>query len=290
MADVSSTPDSQPLSNGEASSSTASTKSSLTPYDRARIEEKRQKAILLRKSRVVSHPYLKPLVENIKTTSGSTFNDQGTKFIDTGGGFLIEEEEFCSESSGKVNLVKEPAPILESDRPSCLECEKEFADSYLLKTFDHPVCDGCRDQDEKHTLITKTDAKNEYLLKDCDLEKREPPLKFIVRKNPHNVRWGEMKLYLHLQVEKRALEVWGTEEKLAEEKELREEKRVKSKIKKYQNNMKALRMNVRSSLFNKTTAAAAHEHTFGAETYNADDDDYTRTCTSCGFSETFEKM
>lgn len=42
------------------------------------------------------------LVENIKTTSGSTFNDQGTKFIDTGGGFLIEEEEFCSESSGKV--------------------------------------------------------------------------------------------------------------------------------------------------------------------------------------------
>lgn len=57
-----------------------------------------------------------------------------------------------------------------------------------------------RDNEEKHSLITRTDAKNEYLLKDCDLDKREPILKFIVRKNPHNVRWGEMKLYLHHQV------------------------------------------------------------------------------------------
>jgi DNA-repair protein complementing XP-A cells len=31
-------------------------------------------------------------------------------------------------------------------------------------------------------------------LKDCDLDKREPALRFIVRKNPHNRRWGEMKL------------------------------------------------------------------------------------------------
>jgi DNA repair protein len=58
----------------------------------------------------------------------------------------------------------------------------------------------CRDNEEKHRLITKTDAKNLYLLKDCDLEKRDPPLKFIVKKNPHNAHWGSMKLYLELQV------------------------------------------------------------------------------------------
>jgi DNA excision repair protein len=50
-------------------------------------------------------------------------------------------------------------------------------------------------------LITKTDSKEVYLLKDCDLEKREPPLKFIVKKNPHNVNWGNMKLYLEIQVQ-----------------------------------------------------------------------------------------
>lgn len=40
-----------------------------------------------------------------------------------------------------------------------------------------------------------------------------------------------MKLYLHLQIEQRALEVWGSEEKLIEEKEKRDLKREESKIK-----------------------------------------------------------
>lgn len=57
-----------------------------------------------------------------------------------------------------------------------------------------------RDADDKHKLITKTEAKQEYLLNDCDLEKREPALKFIVKKNPHHSQWGDMKLYLKLQV------------------------------------------------------------------------------------------
>lgn len=42
-----------------------------------------------------------------------------------------------------------------------------------------PVCDGCQEtgKDGKHELITKTDAKNTFLLKDHDLDKREPELK-----------------------------------------------------------------------------------------------------------------
>lgn len=50
-----------------------------------------------------------------------------------------------------------------------------------------------------------------------------------------------------------------------------------------------LRMTVRSSLYDKT-ASASHKHAFGTETYNEEDDDYTRICTTCGFKETFEKM
>lgn len=57
-----------------------------------------------------------------------------------------------------------------------------------------------RDPEEAHRLITKTEAVKEYLLKDCDLDKRDPPLKCIKRKNPHNSNWGEMKLYLQIQV------------------------------------------------------------------------------------------
>ena len=57
-----------------------------------------------------------------------------------------------------------------------------------------------RDNEDKHSLIAKTEAKQLYLLKDVDFDQREPILKHLVRKNPHNPRWGEMKLYLKLQV------------------------------------------------------------------------------------------
>lgn len=57
-----------------------------------------------------------------------------------------------------------------------------------------------RDNEEKHKLISRTEAKQNYLLKDCDLDLREPPLRFVLKKNPHNPRWGDMKLYLKLQV------------------------------------------------------------------------------------------
>lgn len=53
--------------------------------------------------------------------------------------------------------------------------------------------------DDKYSLITRTDARQEYLLKDCDLDLREPILRYILRKNPLNPNWGDMKLYLRLQ-------------------------------------------------------------------------------------------
>lgn len=49
-------------------------------------------------------------------------------------------------------------------------------------------------------MIAKTEAKKEYLLKDCDFDIRKPPLRFVSKKNPHNPRYGDMKLYLKLQV------------------------------------------------------------------------------------------
>lgn len=134
-----------------------------------------------------------------------------TKLIDSGGGFLIEQEVITDaakpEHGEQPDVVEEILPI-PVNYEKCEECSEQFIESYLFKNFDFSVCDKCRDPDEKHSLITRTEAKNEYLLKDCDFDRREPPLKCIVRKNPHNVRWGEMKLYLHFQVEKRALEVW----------------------------------------------------------------------------------
>lgn len=117
--------------------------------------------------------------------------------------------------------MEEEAPIIVGDKTTCEECDELFLDSFLLKTYDHAVCDKCKDMDVQHKLISKTEAKNIYQLKDVDIDKREPILKFISRKNPHNPRWGEMKLYLCLQVERRAMDIHGSLEKIEE---IRDEK------------------------------------------------------------------
>lgn len=174
-----------------------------------------------------------------------------------------------------------------SDKLLCEECGKEFLESYLHNHFDAAVCDNCR-KNEKYDMITKTDAKNKYMMKDADFDVREPPLKFILRKNPHNPRWGDMKLFLETQVKARALEVWGDQEKLEEAKDHRTVNKEKAKQKKFDKRVKELRMAVRSSLWRKEIAG--HEHVYGEETYNDDDDEYSKTCTTCGHVMTYEKM
>lgn len=49
-----------------------------------------------------------------------------------------------------------------------------------------------------------------------------------------------------------------------------------------------LRMNVRSSLY--TRATKTHEHEYGEEVYLPDEDEYSRTCKTCGHSYTYDKM
>ena len=84
------------------------------------------------------------------------------------------------------------------------------------------------------------------------------------------------------------MEIWGTEEALEEEIEKRLEKRENLKKKKFQNRMKELRMNVRSSLY--TRATQNHVHEYGEEVYHEDDDEYSKTCTTCGHSYRYDKM
>ncbi|XP_013403478.1 DNA repair protein complementing XP-A cells homolog isoform X2 [Lingula anatina] len=255
----------------------------LSATQRARIERNRQRALLLKQSRLTSRPY----------TTGKEDNDVigkvkvPGKVIDTGGGFLLEEED-QQEAASTVKIAHPPAPVISTDLLICNECSKEFMDSFLYSHFEEFVCDKCRDNEEKHSLITKTDAKNKYLLKDADFDRREPSLRFIVKKNPHNNRWGEMKLYLESQVYKRAMEVWGSEEKIEEAQERRAENREKQQQKKFDKKVQALRKAVRSSLWTKELGN--HEHEFGEEVYDEDNDTYNKTCKSCGHIMSYEKM
>lgn len=78
------------------------------------------------------------------------------RIIDSGGGFLIEEDDSVPV---KVKKVEEPAPVLAGELNICLDCDTPFLDSYLLNTYNYSVCDKCRDSEDKHSVITKTQAK-----------------------------------------------------------------------------------------------------------------------------------
>ncbi|XP_063770735.1 DNA repair protein complementing XP-A cells isoform X2 [Pseudophryne corroboree] len=243
----------------------------------AKIERNRQRALMLKQARLASRPY--------PTGDGISAVKAPPRVVDSGGGFFIEEEE--TEEKIVENVVHQPGPVLEFDYLFCEECGKDFMDSYLSNNFDLAVCDSCKDTEEKHKLITRTEAKKEYLLKDCDIDKREPVLKYILKKNPHNTHWGDMKLYLKLQIVKRSLEVWGTEEAIEEAKEARQENRDKMNQKKFDKKVKELRRAVRSSLWKKE--ASGHQHEFGLEEH-VEEDMYKKACITCGYELNYERM
>lgn len=215
-------------------------KNKLTATQLARIERQRLRARALRDSR--------PLLRNEDKPAP-------VPTLGCGGGFLPEETH-------ELNAVVAPcAPLVHpGHQPHCLHCGRPFPQSFLYDNFDYSICDECRDTEGEHALMTRTEAKNEYLLKDCDLDSREPPLRCLRRRNPHSARFGDMRLYLRAQLQERALQVWGSHAAL----------------------------DVRSSLY--TPQRAAHEHEFGPETHDARADVYSRSCLSCGHTQSYEKM
>ncbi|KAK2865510.1 hypothetical protein Q7C36_001566 [Tachysurus vachellii] len=250
----------------------------LTPFMLAKIERNRQRALMLRQAR---------LTTRLSAGEGATAT-KIAKTIDSGAGFFIEEDEE-EDKQQATRVVHKPAPVMEPDYLVCDECTKPFMESYLSNSFDLSVCDKCRDSELKHKLISRTEAKQLFLLKDCDLDQREPPLRFILRKNPHNPRWGDMKLYLKSQVVARSLEVWGSEEALEEAQESREENREVQKQKRFNKKVKELRRAVRSSVFRKDTGV--HQHEYGEEELlDEDEDQYRKVCKTCGHQLTYEKM
>lgn len=244
----------------------------LSAAQRARIERNRLRARALRDAR----PALVPLAAATRSVP------------DTGGGFIPDEDEEAGGDGARV--VAPPAPLVHpGEQPRCEECARPFPQSYLFDAFGHSVCDACRDDADRHALITRTEAKTGYLLKDCDLDSRPPPLRCVRRRNPHSARYGDMRLYLRSQVEARALEVWGSEERLEEEHARRRDGAARLKLARSERRLRALRMDVRSSLYDRSHAT--HAHSFGPEQRLGDDEDtYSRECLTCGFQETYEKM
>eukprot|EP01147_Barroeca_monosierra_P002998 gene2998-5787_t len=224
----------------------------------------------------------------------------GIAFRDTNAGFLIEEDK--EQLDDLDDTPKRAKHVIQEDPPEslpsypnalkCRDCEQEFTSSFLQKNFGLPVCNICRKvyRDGKYSLITKTTAKQDYLLRESELTIESGGLRCVERENPNSKSYNKMKLYLRCQVEAIAFKHFGGWEGLEAEHERREADQQAKKQERHARNMTKLRKQALASRWLDTQKKHEHEYPKELEVYNADNDEYTKKCSVCGFEVRFEKI
>lgn len=158
----------------------------------------------------------------------------------------------------------------------CRECgslEIDWQWDELLRT---QVCYTCKEKfPERYSLLTKTEAKEDYLLTDPEL-RDEALLPHLEKPNPHKSHWHPMALYLRYQVEAYAFsdQKWGSAEALDEEFNRRQVETRERKEKKFKSKLNELKKRTRVDAYKRargggggefgdTIGNGRHEHTWG---------------------------
>ncbi|KAH0133329.1 DNA repair protein, partial [Aureobasidium melanogenum] len=177
-----------------------------------------------------------------------------SKMTDTKGGFLTAEDDPHNRALHTPNQEQKPANMtlkewekaqlikkLKNERAGpyepglsalggakeqkkCRECGTLEIDWKWDDVFGCQVCKACQEKfPDKYSLLTKTEAREDYLLTDPEL-KDEQLLPRLEKPNPHKSTWNNMMLYLRYQVEEYAFsdKKWGSPEALDEEFEKRQ--------------------------------------------------------------------
>lgn len=178
----------------------------------------------------------------------------------------------------------------------CRECGNLDIDFKWFEILKCAVCNNCKDKfPEKYSLLTKTEAREDYLLTDPEL-KDEELLPHLERPNPHKSTWNNMMLYLRYQVEEYALNTkWGSGEKLDEEFERRETEKKKRKEDKFKSKLQELKKRTRVEAYRRSrkgagggnfgddiTGSGKHTHVWGRAVDNPETGIPVKTCVECG--------
>ena len=247
-----------------------------------------------------------------------------SKMTDTKGGFLTVEDDPHNKALHAPSADEKPAhmtlkewerhqllkklreqrtgpfePGISADKEknqTCRECGSLEVDWKWLDIFGCAVCNPCKDvHPEKYSLLTKTEAKEDYMLTDPEL-KDEELLPHLERPNPHKSTWNNMMLFLRYQVEEYAFnKKWGSAEKLDEAYEKREEEKKRRKNEKFKNKLQELKKRTRVEAYKRSKQAGGgggdfgddmnkggkHVHTWGRPVEN-DEGLGVKTCVECG--------
>lgn len=167
----------------------------------------------------------------------------------------------------------------EGDQKTCFDCGSLEVDWKWVEVFKCRVCNKCKEaKPEKYSLLTKTEAREDYLLTDPELRDAEL-LPHLERPNPHRSTWNNMMLYLRYQVEAHAVKKWGGLEELDKEFERRTGERKRRRDEKFRVKLRELKRKTRVESWKKK-AVGKHEHVWGAAVTKGEE--CVRTCEECG--------
>ena len=248
-----------------------------------------------------------------------------SKMTDTKGGFLSHEDDPHNKALHALRPDEKPAhmtmkewerlQLLRSLREQkagpfepglsvlkreenklCRECGSLEIDWKWEEILGCAICTPCKEKHpDKYSLLTKTEAKEDYLLTDPELRDEEL-LPHLERPNPHKSTWNNMMLYLRYQVEEYAFSAkkWGSSEKLDEEYSRREDEKKKRKDDKFRSKLNELKKKTRVEAYRRSRREGQggkfgddvgrdgkHEHTWGRPMDNEDGVPVKR-CADCG--------
>ncbi|KAI8329526.1 XPA protein C-terminus-domain-containing protein [Chlamydoabsidia padenii] len=185
----------------------------------------------------------------------------------TKGGFIVDPV-----TEEKVNRFKEQATKIQpmliysldpATAPKCKDCDSLNVDSVFYQVFHLCVCNDCKEKyPEKYSLITKTEAREDYLLTDPELKDKDL-LPHWSKPNPRKSTWNNMMLYVREMVEEYAFKKWGGSEGLDAEYERRESQKKEKKDKKFKEKLADLRRRTMTSTWERKRQQGSHKHEFG---------------------------
>ncbi|KAJ5981045.1 DNA repair protein rad14 [Penicillium waksmanii] len=251
-----------------------------------------------------------------------------SKMTDTKGGFLTQEDDpFNKQLHASEERDNKPANMTQkewerhqllqtlrrnregpfepglsvlddkSQQKTCRECGSLEIDWKWEEMLHCCICHACKDKfPEKYSLLTKTEAKEDYLLTDPELRDEEL-LPRLEKPNPHKSTWNNMMLYLRYQVEEYAFssKKWGSTEALDAEFERREEDKKKRREAKFKTKLQDLKKRTRVEAYRRNRQGASggqfgddlasnrkHVHQWGRLVENPETGIGVKTCVDCG--------
>ena len=186
-------------------------------------------------------------------------------------------------------------PTKKEENKICRECGSLEIDWKWEDYFKCAVCNSCKEKlPEKYSLLTKTEAKEDYLLTDPEL-KDEELLPHLEKPNPHKSTFHNMRLYLRYQVEEYAFsKKWGSAEALDEEYTKREGEKKQRKEQKFKSKLQELKKRTRTEAYRRERAGGSggdfgdaidrggkHAHVWGRPVEN-EAGIAVKSCVECG--------